>query len=390
MCYRAGLPLRKVVQAHPSSFIRYHKGFRELQTYYKQPEVSRDINLLVITGPSGCFKTTLARLYHAIGSGSVFNWAAGSRRPNGYTDEDEIRIDEFVGESILPGSNKRVDASITAQLLQQLLDWHPLCLRVLFTEKPILASWFSITSNFDPSSWYLDPTHASAVNRRLQHYGVHIKMRRRPNCLLDVGRANVASTVYDVVRLLNTDPHASAISTLSLSRGCLDKIPEQISDVDYKVHAHRIASSLYLGCDRCESCSRNNQTPSSFFEIIGSNPAVLHRVEPLIASLDFTLGLCGTCLESVGIFLRSVSIDSDVESEMVHEANESVVGSPLRIGTPDSSGHELLTGQGEENFTLPRHIGDLANLLLTQDTDASFSDRDSPPPNPHIFVPEDE
>lgn len=156
---KEGKPLHVVMDEHPTTFIRYHRGLREMQfelTRQKNTQQMRNLKVTVLIGDTGVGKTH-----------SVYEWASAHETPlfkldaanrvwwDGYTGEKVILIDDFYGW-------------IKYGFLLNVLDKYPL--RVEIKGGFIWANWTHvfITSNAHPNLWYkkgLTPALARRINK---------------------------------------------------------------------------------------------------------------------------------------------------------------------------------------------------------------------------------
>lgn len=148
---RDGDKMSAVAEAHPSTFVRYHKGLAALQGIFIKEKTKefRKVEVIFITGPTGCGKTRMAMeeaKYKITGAGLQW-W-------DGYEGEDCIVIDEY-------NNNVKIDE------LLNLLDGYQLRLPIKggFT----YANWTKvfITSNLRVLHEQAKDAHKAALARRI-------------------------------------------------------------------------------------------------------------------------------------------------------------------------------------------------------------------------------
>lgn len=150
---KEGKSMREVATEYPLQYIRYNKGFQELQrTLAPVTEEYEKLQVLVLVGPPGSGKTREA---HEIDpkSYNVPEPMNGSLWFDGYTGQKTILIDDFYGW-------------LKYHTLLQLCDGYPMQL-------PVKGSFVGknwkrviITSNKPPKDWY-ERTEIDALLRRI-------------------------------------------------------------------------------------------------------------------------------------------------------------------------------------------------------------------------------
>lgn len=138
----SGQSMLSIARAHPASFMRYGRGFREYDALVKSMrKVDWEMEVIVLWGEPGCGKTYLAKqcfpdAYHFMCQrGSTVWW-------NGYDDQETIIIDEFAnnfafhyGLRLLNEPGMRVETKgstiqlfakrIVITCMQSPIDWWP-------------------------------------------------------------------------------------------------------------------------------------------------------------------------------------------------------------------------------------------------------------------------
>lgn len=151
--------LAPLVEEHPEMFVKYSRGMKELDFMYRQAVskcADREVKTVVLWGPTGTGKTKAAMSFgksktwyklDMSASGSTLWW-------DGYQGEDVLIMDDFYGW-------------IPHGKLLNILDRYPLRLDVKGSHVWAAWKWVIITSNKEPSSWYLEGSNFSALERRL-------------------------------------------------------------------------------------------------------------------------------------------------------------------------------------------------------------------------------
>ncbi len=149
---RATPSMACLAESHPNVFVKYHRGFEKLITYYiTTPD--RPVKVTTLWGPTGVGKSRKVFASHP----SAYWWP----RPQnaacyamGYTGQLTVVLDDFY--SWLP-----------YDLLLRVLDRYPLTVNTMGGVQQFLATEVYITSNMDPREWYPGVENKSALMRRL-------------------------------------------------------------------------------------------------------------------------------------------------------------------------------------------------------------------------------
>lgn len=153
----SGSTLRYIAQNHFSAFIRYQRGILAYRLLHATPRTWRT-EVIVYWGRTGTGKTEA--VYENLQSlDDLWTQAVNGKWFDGYDDHPYALIDEF----------KPAQFDIT--FLLRLLDRYPMRVEV----KGGFTNWapreIYLTSNMDPSTWYLNalPEHRAALKRRIGH-----------------------------------------------------------------------------------------------------------------------------------------------------------------------------------------------------------------------------
>jgi len=152
----AGRPMLEVANAHPSDFIRYHKGLEAYANLIKPPPPSqREVMVTVLCGPTGTGKTTRVMGQYP----DCYSVTPGNHPWDQYSSQRTIFFDEF--------NWKMWDIDFMKKALDK---WRlPLCCR--YQNK--YAEWTHVvlSANSSPVEWYNDPSipdvHLQAFRRRI-------------------------------------------------------------------------------------------------------------------------------------------------------------------------------------------------------------------------------
>jgi len=148
--------IKRLAQEHPTTFVKYAKGFQELNRIYDRPEESRpDLKVTLIRGPTGTGKTR--HVHDTFPPEDLWVWG-GDRWFDGYHGQEVALFDDYNGE--IPMTN-----------FLKILDIYAL-------QVPVKGGfvWFKpkliyITSNVTPEEWYpkSNNPHIEALKRRIVH-----------------------------------------------------------------------------------------------------------------------------------------------------------------------------------------------------------------------------
>lgn len=154
--------LRALAEQHPTTYVKYHRGFEALWT--EICAVSRDrsqgVYVCTLWGPTGTGKTKRAydlasRLQEQQGK-QFFVKPSYNMWWDGYRGEEVVIIDEFTGQWPI------------AYLLT-VLDRYPFTAEVKGNTVKLAAKIFFITSNIPPAEWYINASleQKAALERRI-------------------------------------------------------------------------------------------------------------------------------------------------------------------------------------------------------------------------------
>jgi len=137
----AGMTMPELAEKHFSSFVRYHRSFREY-SLLRARRVSEPKTILVLWGSTGtgktryCFETfDISKTYWKTkNSGSQQFW-------DGYSGEEVIVVDEFYGW-------------LTFDFMLRFIDRYPVNLEIKHGTVPLSARTIVFTSNKHPRDWY--------------------------------------------------------------------------------------------------------------------------------------------------------------------------------------------------------------------------------------------
>ncbi|AUM61834.1 Rep [uncultured virus] len=142
-----------MAKAHPSTFVKYHKGIKELLFTLDEPKEWTNVTVIVLWGAPGSGKSRLAReidpkLYNVPEPINGTIWF------DGYRGQKTILLDDFYGW-------------LKYHTLLQITDGYPMMLPVkgAFVNK----QWDTviITSNKPPEEWYPNVDNIDALKRRI-------------------------------------------------------------------------------------------------------------------------------------------------------------------------------------------------------------------------------
>lgn len=144
---RNGTGILEIAEKFPATFIRNHRGIRELKFLFDQEKSrvrNREISVVVITGPTGVGKTHLVFDYCSRNNIPLFKLdegAGGTLWYDGYSGESALLLDDYYGW--IPYGN-----------FLKVLDKYPF--RCPIKGGHVWAAWefIFITSNKPPEQWY--------------------------------------------------------------------------------------------------------------------------------------------------------------------------------------------------------------------------------------------
>jgi len=140
--------LKAVAEAHPNSWVHYHRGFESLfnTLYMGSRNRAEGTNVVVLWGLTGTGKTKrayeLASKLHEERGMSFYVKPSYNMWWPGYAGEELVIIDEFSG-------------GWPIDYLLLVLDRYPLSVEVKGGNVNLKAKNFIITSNTPPQEWYL-------------------------------------------------------------------------------------------------------------------------------------------------------------------------------------------------------------------------------------------
>jgi len=137
--------LTEVAGEHPESFIKYHRGIKELIFVLDDPAAEREMEVVLLFGDPNTGKSHKARMYAKM-YGPYYTLGQpnnGALWWDGYKGELSVLIDEFKGW-------------ITPTQLNAILDKYKLPLATKGGTTYARYEHVFITSNFPPEEWYSD------------------------------------------------------------------------------------------------------------------------------------------------------------------------------------------------------------------------------------------
>lgn len=159
---RSTKSLKALAEQHPTTYVKYHRGFEALWTEIcsQSRDRSQGVGVCVLWGPTGTGKTKraydlasdlqglLGKQYYVKPSYNMW-W-------DGYRGEPVVIIDEYTGQWPI------------AYLLL-VLDRYPMKLEVKGGTVNLAATTFLITSNVPPAEWYINASleQKAALERRI-------------------------------------------------------------------------------------------------------------------------------------------------------------------------------------------------------------------------------
>lgn len=184
-----------VVDNFPCVLCKYPQGFKVLQSSYERRSraVRRRLDVLVLWGPPGLGKTTLAYQY----SPSLYRLSVPTRGDrlwwDGYMGEDTLLLDDFYGQ-------------IPITFMLNILDGFPLRINVKASHTYANYTKVIITSNVCPDEWYRSvddpPVYGKVGTIPVQ---VLAAFKRRLNRVIEVTPENVS-----VLSLFAESPESSS------------------------------------------------------------------------------------------------------------------------------------------------------------------------------------
>jgi len=135
--------IKRVQQEVPHTYVRYHAGFEKLELAINNKPRNRNnpISVLVLWGPTGVGKTKLAwEVAEATGL-EIYNKNCSHKWWPGYLNQKVVIMDEYLSQ-------------IKLDELLKILDRYPLDIENKGGNRELEATFFIITSNYDPINWY--------------------------------------------------------------------------------------------------------------------------------------------------------------------------------------------------------------------------------------------
>nr|WAE42501.1 MAG: replication associated protein [Cressdnaviricota sp.] len=165
--------LDALIDAHPTSYVKYSRGLKELLFHQEQKKAktNRTLSVIVLWGPTGSGKTRTAMEIARTGN-SWFKLDMAANGTNlwwdGYSGESTLIMDDFYGW-------------IPHGKLLNLLDIYPLRLDVKGSHTWACWTTVIITSNKPPEEWY--EKNWEPLERRI-HHTIHVDGTQEPEELL--------------------------------------------------------------------------------------------------------------------------------------------------------------------------------------------------------------
>lgn len=161
---RRGKSIRQIAESDPVTFVRNCRGIARLDELLNPPRDRPAPRVLFLHGPTGVGKSRAIR--EALKNFGSVHWARDNAKKlwfDGYTDQQLVVFDEFIGESPI-------------QDVLRLLDRTPLRLEIKGGGVCIRASWFVFSSNRSPDELYreLGPATHEAWLRRVSREGTSV------------------------------------------------------------------------------------------------------------------------------------------------------------------------------------------------------------------------
>ncbi len=230
-----GVPMGQIATDHFSSFVKYHRGFKQYQTITAPCRTTKS-QVIVLIGPTGIGKSWWARHYSkGCWDGSGFP-AWDNKWFDGYNGTDDIIFNDFIGQ-------------VEFNMMLQIMDEGPWTLQDKGGHLQCNPKRIILTSNFIMEQWY------DYANIR----GNFEALRRRVDYLFDA-REEPAETYYFTEEWTAkqdiADPYPLTIDWDEEIQ--LDSEPELESTVD----VHDGAYGAYID----EVLNQNLKAPSMFID----------------------------------------------------------------------------------------------------------------------------
>lgn len=152
-------PLDEIVNDHPETFYKYHRGIERAISIFDEAPIKRDMDIVLLFGDSGTGKTTKAEMYAAMyGDYHFVEQPTGQLWFDGYKGQPSIIIDEFKGW-------------IQPTMLNRYLDSRRVRLPIKGSSVFAQYTHVFITSNYPPEEWWSDKVIwcKKALFRRITH-----------------------------------------------------------------------------------------------------------------------------------------------------------------------------------------------------------------------------
>lgn len=150
-----GQSILDIVQASPTTFIRYHHGIEKLHALLQPAPQRADIRVCVLWGRSGVGKSRMCPPE----SETTYWWSPpqnGHAYATGYAEQRVVVFDEFTGW-------------MQHGLLLRLLDRYPLTVNTMGGVARFLGDTIFLTSNQHPRDWYPNVEYKDPLLRRIHH-----------------------------------------------------------------------------------------------------------------------------------------------------------------------------------------------------------------------------
>lgn len=142
--------LREIAEEHPATFIRYHRGIKELKNTTDDKKRTWKTEVFIVIGEPGIGKTRWAWENFD----DIYVKPHGTKWWDGYTGQEDVLIDDYNGY-------------MEYEYLLQLCDRYPMKVETKGGHVEFLAKYIIITSNKVLESWY---TNTKALKRRVTEF----------------------------------------------------------------------------------------------------------------------------------------------------------------------------------------------------------------------------